>query len=57
MGAMVFTILAALAQTELEIKREPINDSVNKRRANGRDLGGRRPTFTESQIRTAATLS
>lgn len=56
MGAMVFTVMAALAQMELEIKRERINDSVTKRRTTGGDLGGRRPTFTESQIRTAAKL-
>lgn len=56
MGAMVFTVMAALAQMELEIKRERINDSVTKRRTNGGDLGGRRPTFTDSQIRTAAKL-
>ena len=56
MGAMVFTVMAALAQMELEIKRERINDSVSKRRTTGGDLGGRRPTFTESQIRTAAKL-
>ena len=56
MGAMVFTVMAALAQMELEIKRERITDSVTKRRATGGDLGGRRPTFTESQIRTAAKL-
>ncbi len=55
-GAMVFTVMAALAQMELEIKRERITDSVTKRRTTGGDLGGRRPTFTESQIRTAATL-
>ncbi|MGP5022208.1 recombinase family protein [Glutamicibacter arilaitensis] len=56
MGAMVFTVMAALAQMELEIKRERINDSVTKRRTTGSDLGCRRPTFTESQIRTAAKL-
>ncbi|MFJ2353514.1 recombinase family protein [Glutamicibacter sp. NPDC087673] len=56
MGAMVFTVMAALAQMELEIKRERITDSVNKRRTTGGDLGGRRPTFTDSQIRTAAKL-
>lgn len=56
MGAMVFTVMAALAQMELEIKRERITDSVTKRRTTGGDLGGRRPTFTESQIRTASKL-
>ena len=40
MGSMVFTVMAALAQMELEIKRERITDSVAKRRAAGKDLGG-----------------
>lgn len=56
MGAMVFIVMAALAQMELEIKRERLTDSVAKLRTTGGDLGGRRPTFTESQIRTAAKL-
>lgn len=56
MGAMLFTLTAALAQMELEIKRERITDSVAKRRAAGRDLGGRRPTFTDSQVENARRL-
>jgi DNA invertase Pin-like site-specific DNA recombinase len=56
MGSMVFTVMAALAQMELEIKRERITDSVAKRRAVGKDLGGRRQTFTDSQIRNAVRL-
>ncbi|GAA1753799.1 hypothetical protein GCM10009767_11000 [Kocuria aegyptia] len=56
MGSMVFTVKAALAQMELEIKRERVTDSVAKRRAAGKDLGGRRPTFTDSQIRAAVRL-
>lgn len=56
MGSMVFTVMAALAQMELDIKRERIGDSVSKRRAAGRDLGGRRPVFTDSQIRNAVRL-
>lgn len=55
-GSMLFTIMAALAQMELEIKRERINDSVTKRRAAGKDLGGRRQSFTESQISNARRL-
>ena len=39
---MGFTMMAALAQMELEIKRERITDSVAKRRVAGRDLGRRR---------------
>ncbi|MCS5735663.1 recombinase family protein [Herbiconiux daphne] len=56
MGAMVFTVMAALAQMEFDIKRERVGDSVSKRRAAGKDLGGRRKTFTDSQIRSAAVL-
>ncbi|MET3721315.1 recombinase family protein [Arthrobacter sp. UYEF21] len=56
MGGMVFTVMAALAQMELEIKRERITDSVSKRRAAGRDLGGRRERFTDSQIQNARRL-
>lgn len=56
LGAMLFTLTAALAQMELEIKRERITDSVAKRRAAGRDLGGRRPTFTDSQVENARRL-
>jgi DNA invertase Pin-like site-specific DNA recombinase len=55
-GSMVFTVMAALAQMELEIKRERITDSVAKRRAAGKDLGGRRQIFTDSQIRNALRL-
>lgn len=56
MGSMVFTVMAALAQMELDIKRERITDSVAKRRAAGKDLGGRRRAFTNSQIRSAMKL-
>jgi DNA invertase Pin-like site-specific DNA recombinase len=38
-GSMVFTAMAALAQMELEIQRERINDSVTKRRAAGKEPG------------------
>lgn len=56
MGAMIFTVMAGLAQMELDIKRERINDSVTKRRAAGGDLGGRRQTITDERIRYAQTL-
>jgi DNA invertase Pin-like site-specific DNA recombinase len=55
-GQLVLTVFAALAQMELEIKRERISDSVSKRRAAGKDLGGRKAQFTDSQIRNAARL-
>lgn len=56
MGAMVFTVMAALGQMELEIKKERITDSVRKRRAAGKDLGGRKALFSDSQIRNAVRL-
>jgi DNA invertase Pin-like site-specific DNA recombinase len=56
MGSMVFTVMAALAQMELDIKRERVGDSVSKRRAAGLDLGGRRQVFTQRQIENAAHL-
>ncbi|WP_374231382.1 recombinase family protein [Frigoribacterium faeni] len=56
MGSMVFSVMAALAQMELEIKRERVRDSVSKRRQTGSDLGGRRLMFTDSQIRSAIRL-
>lgn len=52
-GSMLFTVMAALAQMELEIKRERITDSVAKRRAAGKDLGGRRQVYSDSQLRMA----
>jgi DNA invertase Pin-like site-specific DNA recombinase len=55
-GSMLFTIMAALAQMELEIKRERIVDSISKRRAAGKDLGGRPRRITDSQIRNALRL-
>ncbi|GER23986.1 hypothetical protein NCCP1664_24810 [Zafaria cholistanensis] len=55
-GSMVFTVMAASAQMELEIKRQSVTDSVTKRRASGGDLGGRRPAFTNSQIHDARRL-
>lgn len=56
MGSMVFTVMTALAQMEHDIKRERITDSVTKRRAAGKDLGGRRERFTNSQIENAQRL-
>ena len=56
MGSMVFTVMAALAEMELEIKRERVTDSIAKRRTVGGDLGGRRQQFTDSQIRSARRL-
>lgn len=56
MGSMLFTIMAALAQMEYEIKRERVTDSVTKRREAGKNLGGRPQRITDSQIRSAIRL-
>jgi DNA invertase Pin-like site-specific DNA recombinase len=56
MGSMVFTIMSALAQMEYEIKRERVVDSIAKRRADGKTLGGRPQRITDSQIRNAVRL-
>jgi DNA invertase Pin-like site-specific DNA recombinase len=56
MGSMLFTIMAALAQMEHEIKRERVTDSISKRREAGRALGGRPRRVTDSQIRSAVRL-
>jgi len=57
MGSMLFTIMAALAQMEHEIKRERVTDSIAKRREAGKDLGGRPRRVTDSQIRSAVPWS
>lgn len=56
LGSMLFTIMAALAEMEHEIKRERVVDSIAKRRAAGHDLGGRPQSVTDSQIKSALRL-
>lgn len=56
MGSLLFTVMAALAQMELDIKRERMRDSIAKRRAAGGDLGGARERYSDSQIQKAARL-
>lgn len=55
-GSMLFTIMAALAQMEHDIKRERIVDSIGKRREAGKDLGGRPRLISDSKIRNALRL-
>ena len=54
MGSMVFTVMAALAQMELQIKRERIMDAVSKRRA-ALDLS--RPRRARAGVRMNDRLS
>ena len=56
MGAMLFTIMVALAQMEHEIKRERVRNSISKRRNAGANPGGRPQRITDSQIRSALRL-
>ena len=56
MGSILFTIMAALAQMEHEIKGERVIDSISKRREAGRDLGGRPRRIIDSQIRNVLRL-
>lgn len=56
MGSLLFTLMSALAEMELQIKRERVADSAAKRRAAGRSLGGRPQKITDDQVRDAMAL-
>lgn len=49
----MFTVMIALAEMELEVKSERNRDSVAKRRATGKDLGGRREKYSADLIHGA----
>ena len=55
-GRLMFTIMSAIAEMELEIKRERINDSIAKRKERGEDLGGRPQKASDAVIRQVANL-
>lgn len=55
-GSMLFTIMAALAEMEHQIKRERVTDSIAKRRDAGQDLGGRPQRISDNKIRNALRL-
>lgn len=50
MGKMMFTVMSAIAEMELEIKRERTNDSIAKRKARGGNLGGRKQQISDDVI-------
>lgn len=56
MGSMLFTIMAASAQMEHDVKRERIVDSIGKRREAGKDFGGRPRLISDSESRNALRL-
>jgi hypothetical protein len=51
-----FVVMPALAQMELDTKRERFTDSVRKRRQTGGNLGGRPQKVTDRQIANAIRL-
>lgn len=52
-GSMLFTVLAALAQTESALKRERVLEALSKRRASEIDLGGRSRKVSNGTARTS----
>lgn len=54
MGKMMFTVMVALVQMELDIKFERNRDSAAKHRASDGDLGGRREKCGDESIHGAA---
>ena len=50
---MLFAIMAALVQMELDIRRACVVDSIAKRREASKDLGGRPRLITDRHIRNA----
>jgi DNA invertase Pin-like site-specific DNA recombinase len=55
MGSTAFTVMAALARMDLEITRERITGSGTEPRVAGKNLRGRRQTFTDSVLRLLDT--
>lgn len=49
-GALLFTVMAGIAEMEHAIKSERIKDSNEKRRQKGGDLGGRRAQYDDDAI-------
>ena len=47
MGSTVFTVVGSLSEMEREIKRERMTDSLAKRCAADKGLGGCQPTFSD----------
>jgi len=54
-GKLVFTILAAVSEMEVELLRERTNEGLAAARARGR-TGGRKPSLTPAQVRHARKL-
>lgn len=57
MGSMLFTVMAALAQMEHEIKRERVTDSISKRREAGNHKPGGWPPQQKRRRRKFTTAA
>lgn len=55
-GRLLLMVMSGIAEMERAIKVERVRDSVAKRRAAGKDLGGRPERFTESTMDVARKL-
>jgi DNA invertase Pin-like site-specific DNA recombinase len=55
MGRMIFTVVAAMAEFERSLISERTREGLKAARARGR-LGGRKPSYTPEQARTARML-
>ena len=55
-GKLLFSMLGAIAEFERSLAIERTRASVEHRRANGGDLGGRRPSYTPQQQELAQRL-
>lgn len=55
-GRLLFQILGSVAEFERSLAIQRTRDSVAHRRANGGNLGGRKPSYTEQQRQLGARL-
>jgi DNA invertase Pin-like site-specific DNA recombinase len=55
-GRLMFQMLGAIAQFERDLGAERLAESIRHRRANGGDLGGRRPSWNAAQHRRGHEL-
>jgi DNA invertase Pin-like site-specific DNA recombinase len=55
-GRLMLQLLGAIAEFERDLGSERLAESIRHRRANGGDLGGRRPSWNEAQHRRGLEL-
>jgi DNA invertase Pin-like site-specific DNA recombinase len=55
-GRLLLQLLGSIAEFERDLGRERLAESIRHRRANGGDLGGRRPSWNQAQHRRGLEL-